>query len=183
MESPKSRQHKEKRLSYRRREHKNKRFYNSKAWRDTRDSYMRHYQHALFTHIPEGKWEGESMKADQVLYILSLGWLPCEICLRLYVAEAYDKVSEGKELDHIEPVNSEKALERDMYVCDLCSHTGGINYMDITAATELDPSPVVKCPKCGGYCEYVPIYGDPFSFDNLQLLCKRHHAKKSQRER
>ena len=80
------------------------------------------------------------MDARQVSYILSLDLLPCESCLRLYINEAYDTVEEGKELDHIESVNSENALKS-------------------------------------------ADYGDPFEFSNLQLLCKRHHAKKSQRER
>jgi len=48
-------------------------------------------------------------------------------------------MEEGKELDHIEPLNPENAL-------DSAGH------------------------------------GDPFDHDNLQLLCHRHHSKKSQRE-
>lgn len=143
MESAKSRAHKEKKTSYRRREHKNKQFYNSKAWRDTRENYLRHYRNRLFNEIPRGKWEGTGIKVWQVSYILStctFDWIPCETCLRLYCAEAYDTVEEGKEIDHIIPVNRDNAIENEGY-------------------------------------------GDPFAFDNLQLLCKRHHAKKSQRER
>ena len=140
MESPKSRSYKEKKTSYRRREHKNKKFYGSKAWRETREAYMRHYQRRLFKHIPMGKWERMDLDAQQVTYILQLEYLPCEICLKLYCADAYDTVEKGVELDHIEPVNHDNALLSEGY-------------------------------------------GDPFSFDNLQLLCKRHHAKKSQRER
>ena len=140
MQSPKSRQHKEKKLSYRRREHKNKKFYNSKAWRDTREVYLRHYRNRLSNSIPDGRWEGLPLDGHQVSYLLALDFLPCEICLKLYAAEAYDKVEEGKELDHIEPVNRENALQSEGH-------------------------------------------GDPFSFDNLQLLCKRHHSKKSQREK
>ena len=144
MESPKSRAHKEKKTSYRRREHKNKKFYNSKAWRDTREAYMKHYQRKLFNYIPLGKWDRMDLDGAQVSYLLSLEYLPCETCLKLYCADAYDTVDKGVELDHIDPVNPENAIER--------------------------TSPKDK------------IYGDPFSFDNLQLLCKRHHAKKSQRE-
>lgn len=140
MKSPQSRQHKEKKVSYRRREHKNKKFYNSKAWRDTREAYLRHYQNFLFTHIPTGKYKCDYLTMPQVSYLLSLGFLPCETCLRHYIAEAYEKVEEGKELDHIEPVNNDNALLSEGH-------------------------------------------GDPFEFNNLQLLCKRHHAKKSQRER
>ena len=101
MESAKSRQHKEKKVSYRRREHKNKQFYNSKAWRDTREAYMKHYQHYLFTSIPTGKYQGMDLSMHQVSYILALGYLPCEICLKHYIAEAYDTVEEGKELDRL----------------------------------------------------------------------------------
>ncbi|MCK5642672.1 MAG: hypothetical protein KAJ19_17825, partial [Gammaproteobacteria bacterium] len=95
MESPKSRQHKEKKVSYRRREHKNKAFYNSKAWRDTREAYLRGYQYYLYEYISNGIWDQMSLKANQVSYILSLDFLPCEICLRLYTADAYDAVEPG----------------------------------------------------------------------------------------
>ncbi len=152
MESPKSRQHKEKRVSYRRREHKNKKFYNSKAWRDNREAYIRDYQGLLFRDIPKYRWQREGLKAHQVGYLLSLSFIPCEICLRHYVAEAYEKVEEGKELDHIEPVNPDDALDRMEWITLVDKET-----------------------------KY--LFGDPYSFDNLQLLCKRHHAKKSQRER
>lgn len=140
MESPKSHAHKEKKLSYRRREHKNKKFYNSKAWRDTREAYMKHYQQRLFNEIPQGKWNGLALTMPQVSYLLALDYLPCETCLKHFAADAYDTVEEGKELDHIDPINRENALQSDQF-------------------------------------------GDPFAFTNLQLLCKRHHAKKSQRER
>ena len=149
MYSPKSRQHKEKKQSYRRREHKNKKFYNSKAWKQTRAAYLKHYERKLFNHIPLGNWENMTLDGHQVSYILSLGFQPCEICLKLYCADAYDKVEKGVELDHIIPVNPGNAL---------------LPFM------ENEFGVLVGC-------------GDPFSFDNLQLLCKRHHAKKSQRER
>lgn len=140
MISSKSRQHKEKKTSYRRREHKNKKFYNSKAWRETREAYFKHYQALLYRDIPEAKWKGQGLESHKVSYILALGYLPCEICLKLYCADAYDTVERGVELDHIKPVNREDATQSEGY-------------------------------------------GDPFSFDNLQLLCRTHHAKKSQRER
>jgi 5-methylcytosine-specific restriction endonuclease McrA len=157
MESPKSRAHKEKKTSYRRRKHGNKKFYDSKAWRETREAYMRHYQRRLFKHIPMGKWERMDLDAQQVTYILQLEYLPCEICLKLYCADAYDTVEKGVELDHIMPVNPEDALDR-KYFLHISEGYGGRTSVEF------------------------PTYGDPFSFDNLQLLCKRHHAKKSQRE-
>ena len=93
-----------------------------------------------------------SLDGALVSYLLSLEFLPCEICLKHYAADAYDKVEEGIELDHIQPVNPEDALDRS-YTCE-------------------------KGPK-----DFKYKYGDPFAFDNLQLLCKRHHSKKSQREK
>jgi hypothetical protein len=149
MESPKSRAHKEKKTSYRRRKHGNKKFYDSKAWRETREAYMRHYQRRLFKHIPMGKWDGMDLDAQQVTYILQLEYLPCEICLKMYCADAYDTVEKGVELDHIMPVNPGNALE---------------------PWIENEFGTLMAC-------------GDPFSFENLQLLCRFHHAKKSQRER
>ena len=165
MESPKSRAHKEKRASYRRRKHGNKKFYDSKAWRETREAYMRHYQRRLFNYIPLGKWERMDLDAQQVTYILQLEYLPCEICLKLYCADAYDTVEKGVELDHIKPVNPNDALDR-VFI--------GARAIKTTIVPGLPD-------RIEGELEY--FYGDPFSFDNLQLLCKRHHAKKSQRER
>ena len=154
MISPKSRAHKEKKEKGQpRKKHKNKAFYNSKAWRETREAYLRHYRNQLFNTLPNGKWKYMDVDAHQVSYLLSFitpKRLPCEICLKLYINEAYDSVEEGKELDHIQPVNPENALEVDK-----------------------------EWPHDGGTISY----GDPFEFNNLQLLCKRHHAKKSQRER
>ena len=143
MDSPKSYKHREKRVSYKRREHKNKKFYNSKAWRETRDAYMRHYLNRLYIEVPMGKWKGMEIDNYKLTYLMSKinrDFLPCETCLKLFIADAYEDVERGVELDHIQPVNPENAKES-------------------------------------------KDYGDPFSFDNLQLLCKTHHAKKSQRER
>ena len=154
MESPKSRAHKEKRTSYRRIKHGNKKFYDSKAWRETREAYMRHYRQRLYdglTKEPMGRYMDTEifLTAHQVTYILQLGYLPCEICLKLYISDAYDTVEKGVELDHIMPVNPGNALE---------------------PWIENEFGTLMAC-------------GDPFSFENLQLLCRFHHAKKSQRER
>ena len=163
MDSPKSYKHKEKRVSYKRREHKNKKFYNSKAWRETRDAYMRHYLNRLYIEIPMGKWKGMEIDNYKLTYLMSrinIDFLPCETCLKLFIADAYEDVEKGVELDHIQPVNPEDALNRE-YECVVTGITKGGN----------------------SYGEYAFKYGDPFSFNNLQLLCKTHHAKKSQRER
>ena len=140
MQSPKSRQHKEKRESHVRRKHSNKKFYNSKAWRDTRAAYLRQYQKEIYECVLQGEWRGMELSEHQKGYILSLSFIPCETCLRHYATEAYNAVEPGKELDHIEPVNPENAILSEGYGC-------------------------------------------PFDFNNLQYLCKRHHSKKSQRER
>jgi hypothetical protein len=140
MESPKSRAHKDKKLSFKRRKHRNKKFYNSADWKRTRMNYLRHYRNRLYNWIPLGRYKGIPVSAPQQSYILSLDYLPCETCLKLYIADAYDHIEPGIEVDHINPVNSNNALDSEGY-------------------------------------------GDPFDIKNLQLLCKRHHAKKSQRER
>lgn len=145
MISPKSRHKRERReRGQPRREHKNDKFYKSKAWQQTRSAYLRHLEHKVFTETSQGFWSlrnGEIIKLNsrRSLYLLSLDFIPCEICTKLYVADVYEKVEPGVELDHIQPLNPENALE-----------------------------------SVG--------HGDPFSHDNLQLLCKRHHARKSQRE-
>ena len=108
------------------REHTNQKFYTSKAWRDCRKAYILDLQNRT--------WE------ETDTYILSLPYPVCERCLSLYKAKAYDKIEEGKELDHIDPVNPLNALD----------HEG---------------------------------YGKPFDHSNLQLLCKRHHSKKSNRDK
>lgn len=141
MYSAKSHAHKEKRQGgHFRREHKNKAFYNSTAWKSVRLAYIKTYQELIDTEIPTGKWQGIDIDQWKVSYILQLDSLPCEICLKLFVSDAYDEVDAAYELDHIVPVNPDNALEREGY-------------------------------------------GEPFSFDNLQYICKRHHSKKSQRER
>jgi hypothetical protein len=146
MISPKSHSYRSpQKKKYRRREHKNKKFYNSKAWKENRSAYIRAYQQRIYYECVRYYWtirDGTklSLSPHQVAHILSLSYVPCEQCLKLYCAEAYDTMSEGIELDHIEPLNPESALESEGY-------------------------------------------GDPFDHDNLQLLCKTHHAKKSQRER
>jgi len=143
MWAPKSHNYKSpQKKKYRRREHQNKKFYNSKAWRETRSSYLRSYQTKLYRDVAQGFWITGGHKFElsphQQTYILQFTY-PCEICLKLYCAGAYDTIKEGKELDHIEPLNPENALQSDGF-------------------------------------------GDPFDHDNLQMLCRTHHAKKSQRE-
>lgn len=144
MLSPKSRASEQRRtIRKRKRKHLNKKFYNSKEWKATRTAYINWYRQKCFRDIPKGVWYTKNkdrltMKFHQVSYLLSLDYLPCEICMKLYAVEAYDKVDEGIELDHIEALNPENALISDGF-------------------------------------------GDPFDFNNLQLLCRRHHSRKSNR--
>jgi len=143
MISPKSRATPRKRKRVKK-EHFNKKFYNSKAWRETRSSYLRSLQtriqrEALKGYLTLRNGERLSLQPHQVGYLLSLAFTPCEICLKLYAAEAYSEVMEGEDLDHIEKINPDDALDS-------------------------------------------AEWGDPFDHNNLQLLCKRHHARKSNRE-
>ena len=145
MESPKSNFYKERKsTSQPRRKHKNKKFYNSASWRETRKAYLSEYQMKIFNECGRGYWtvNGQTLELspNQQTYILSLDYPPCEMCLKFYIAGAYDFIRMGEELDHINPINRDNALEADGH-------------------------------------------GEPLSHDNLQLLCKKHHAKKSQRER
>jgi hypothetical protein len=64
----------------------------------------------------------------------------CEQCYDQYTKQFRPGVKQGRELDHITPVNPEDAM----------------NTMD--------------------------IYGEPLSFDNVQLLCNRDHSEKSGRD-
>ena len=144
MISPKSRATPRKRKRVKK-EHFNKKFYNSKAWRETRSNYLRALQPRIQREVLKGylilrNGERLSLQSHQSTYLLSLSFIPCEICLKLYAAEAYSEVMEGIDLDHIEKINPEDALDSDGW-------------------------------------------GDPFDTNNLQLLCKRHHTRKSNREK
>ena len=127
----------------RERKHLNRKFYTSKSWIETRRSYMREYQQKIYNEVTRGYWTVSGtpfeLSPHQQTYILSLPNPVCELCLKLFVVKAYKTIEEGKELDHIVPLNPDNALESDGY-------------------------------------------GDPFDHNNLQLLCRRHHSKKSQRE-
>lgn len=126
------------------RKHLNKKFYNSAQWRSTRESYLTYLQNKVWDEakmhvwtLPQAELELNDM---QSLYLLSIGFIPCETCVKLFAIGHYNTVNEGIELDHIEPLNPENALEsRD--------------------------------------------WGDPFNRDNLQLLCRKHHARKSNRDK
>jgi len=50
---------------------------------------------------------------------------------------------------------SDLMKKRDIYKCEDCGHEDNINYMDVSAATESDPNPVVTCPLCYGWCERI----------------------------
>jgi len=79
------------------REHTNQKFYMSKAWRDFRKAYISALQQRVW--------------AMDDIYLQSLPYVPCECCMRLYKVRAYDKVDEGVELHHIDPVNPKNALD------------------------------------------------------------------------
>jgi len=127
------------------RKHLNKKFYNSPAWRNKRTEYITRLTEKIYHEIPKGYWilkDGVRLEVEphQSSYLLSLDYIPCETCIKLYLADAYDKVTEAKELDHIIPINPKDALISEGF-------------------------------------------GPPLDNNNLQYLCRRHHARKSQREK
>ena len=82
----------------------NRKFYNSKAWKDFRISYINKLTDKQYNDILNS-----NIKENRKSYLLSM--VPvCEICYRLYKADAYDKVNKGCPLDHIDPVNPEDAI-------------------------------------------------------------------------
>ena len=114
------------------RTHTNAKFYTSTAWRGLRKQYLAKLSEKQLTMI-------QSSDTHRIGYLIDM--IPiCETCLRLFMADAYDTVTRGHELDHIEPINPDNALDSDRF-------------------------------------------GQPLDESNLQFLCTRHHAKKSQRER
>lgn len=158
MKAPKAKKrpwHSEYKFKQGERKHLNKKFYNSKAWRDTRIAYLYKLEKKIHEEILHGFWTVNDNRMEvevhKVSYILSVN-LPCETCLRHYISDAYNDINEGKELDHIIPLNPENALDTVGY------------YMEDDRWQAKD-------------------YGDPFDFNNLMYLCRRHHAKKSTREK
>lgn len=129
---------------HQKRKHLNKKFYNSKAWRDTRKSYLMSLQRRVWESAKAHVWNLEQSELEiephQAMYLLTLDYIPCEQCMKLFAVGQYKAVREGKELDHIEPLNPENALDS-------------------------------------------KSWGDPFNHDNLQLLCRRHHSIKSNRDK
>ena len=144
MQSPKSKKRpwatKPMKPTFQKRKHLNKAFYNSRAWINTRKSFLQHYQNDVWIQVNKGIYNGLIILISKQSYILSLPYIPCKRCLSLYIVGAYDEIREGKEVDHIEPLNPAEAIDSEGF-------------------------------------------GDPFSFDNLQPLCPRHHAKKSNRDK
>jgi 5-methylcytosine-specific restriction endonuclease McrA len=126
------------------RKHTNKKFYNSTAWRKTRTTYLERLQKRVWKSALRKVWKLPSaeieLSEDQASYLLSLPFIPCETCVKLYLIGHYTKVDEAKELDHIDPVNPDNALES-------------------------------------------KGWGNPFDSDNLQFLCRKHHARKSNRDK
>lgn len=127
-----------------RRKHLNKKFYNSKEWRDTRQNYLLKLQKKVWDDAMDHVWNlpqaDLELSEAQSLYLLSLDFIPCEQCIKLFAIGQYDYVKPGKELDHIDPLNPENALES-------------------------------------------KDWGNPFDNENLQFLCRTHHAKKSNRDK
>jgi hypothetical protein len=116
--------------------HKNNKFYCGSTWRGFRSGYINTLAQHQMDAIPL-----TSIPPDKRMYLLNN--LPiCERCYKLFIYGAYDRVNKGVELDHINPVNPDNALD---------TQNG--------------------------------TWGDPLSIDNVQLLCKEHHSKKSNRDK
>ena len=133
-----------KKRSWVKREHFNKKFYDSKGWRNHRLGYIQYLQEKVWYEIPKKIWTLKTNYLNltdyQSSFILSIGYVPCEMCLKLYLLRGREPIEKGEQLDHIDPVNPENALEAEGW-------------------------------------------GDPFDYDNLQLLCKTHHSRKSIRDK
>ena len=114
-------------------------FYTRAAWRRTRKAYIQEYIQMLRDEVPKGyvtiKQARLPLEPYQQTKILSM-FAPCEKCVKMYVIGAQYDMSEGEQVDHIDPINPDNPLESDGW-------------------------------------------GNPFDRDNLQLLCHRHHAKKT----
>ena len=97
------------------RKHANNAFYNSKAWRDTRKLYLVRLKERVWQSAIDHVWNlpmAELELSDtQSAYLLSLDFIPCEQCVKLFCLDEYDTVREGKELDHIDPLNPLNALD------------------------------------------------------------------------
>ena len=83
--------------------HHNAKFYTSSAWRGLRKQYIKSLSLDQLTDI--------QLHTDKDIgYLISM--IPiCERCYSLYMADAYDVVNSGNELDHIKPLNPENALD------------------------------------------------------------------------
>lgn len=108
------------------RKHYNSAFYTSKQWRSFRQGYI--------NRLIEKQ---AAMTADlEVLNKLPV----CESCLRHRLAIPDYPIFEGRELDHINPINPDDAYDES------------------------------------------GRWGKAFDENNVQLLCSKHHAKKSARD-
>lgn len=94
---------KEKPIKHDRRKHTNTRFYTSSSWRNARKNYI--------NTITQHQWDTISlMPAEHKLYLLDKVPI-CERCLMLYLLGARNTIETAKELDHINPVNPDNALD------------------------------------------------------------------------
>ena len=116
----------------------NQKFYTSKAWRGLRTKYIQDLTDKQYQDIQTVQIYTDKNIMSCRMYLLSQVPI-CERCYTLYINGAYTKVDRGIDLDHINPVNPDNALD------------------------------------CKGW-------GEPLNEDNLQLLCKAHHNKKTLRD-
>lgn len=86
-----------------RRTHTNSKFYNSAAWRRSRKTYIENLTQYQWNVITKLETEDKMYLLDKVPI--------CERCLDLYLLGAYNTVETAKELDHINPINPDNALD------------------------------------------------------------------------
>jgi hypothetical protein len=114
----------------------NHKFYNSRTWRAFRKAIITKIGNKQYNEIGSS-----NLDTEKKLYLLDN--VPvCKKCYEMYINDWRDTVRVGTDLDHIQPVNPENALNTE------------------------DGK-----------------WGNPLDEGNVQLLCKKHHTIKTQRDK
>jgi hypothetical protein len=89
-------------------------FYSRALWRTNRQSYINNWIQTIRDQVPQGyitiKSERYELEPYQQTKILSMNQ-PCEKCIQMYCFDDTRNISEGRELDHINPVNPDNPLD------------------------------------------------------------------------
>ena len=115
----------------------NSKWYKRSAWRRFRLAVIRNISDKQYNEIGNNN----QLTTEQKLYLLDN--VPvCKKCYEMYINGWRDTVRVGTDLDHIQPVNPDNALNTE------------------------DGK-----------------WGNPLDDDNVQLLCKKHHTIKTERDK